>query len=192
MKIGILTFHSAHNYGAVLQAYGMQKEIERLGHSATFINYYNRVLEDRNRYRRAVRTPKEFLASLAYKLLASKLKKRYERFDSFQREHLSLTKRYTTPEELEAEVEWDFDGVLCGSDQVWNYQQGLSPIYFFRFLDEAVPAIAYAPSFGKAFDAASAPTELGPWINRFQYLSGRDFWCRAHQSAHWAGCAAGA
>ena len=30
MKVGILTFHDAHNYGAVLQAYALKKYIGKL------------------------------------------------------------------------------------------------------------------------------------------------------------------
>jgi hypothetical protein len=38
MKIGILTFHCAHNYGAVLQAYATQEYLKSLGHEAFIIN----------------------------------------------------------------------------------------------------------------------------------------------------------
>jgi hypothetical protein len=36
-KIGVLTFHCAHNYGAVLQAYALQKFLEKMGHEAFLI-----------------------------------------------------------------------------------------------------------------------------------------------------------
>ena len=39
MKVGILTFHFAYNYGAVLQAWGLQQAIESLGHEVCFLNY---------------------------------------------------------------------------------------------------------------------------------------------------------
>ena len=31
MRVGILTFHRAHNYGAVLQCYALQKVLKNLG-----------------------------------------------------------------------------------------------------------------------------------------------------------------
>ena len=40
MKIGILTFHWAHNYGAVLQAYALQEVLKNRGHDVEFVNYY--------------------------------------------------------------------------------------------------------------------------------------------------------
>ena len=39
MKIGILTFHSAHNYGAVIQCYGLQQYLTSLGHQVFVIDY---------------------------------------------------------------------------------------------------------------------------------------------------------
>ena len=39
MRIGILTFHYAHNYGAVLQAYALLTKIKAIGHEVEFINY---------------------------------------------------------------------------------------------------------------------------------------------------------
>lgn len=39
MKIGVLTFHNAHNYGAVLQAYALRTKLRAEGHNADIINY---------------------------------------------------------------------------------------------------------------------------------------------------------
>ena len=39
MKIGILTFHRAHNYGAVLQCYALQEVLGGLGHDVQVIDY---------------------------------------------------------------------------------------------------------------------------------------------------------
>ena len=41
MKIGILTFHRAHNYGAVLQAYALQEVLKNCGHDVEIIDYKN-------------------------------------------------------------------------------------------------------------------------------------------------------
>ena len=40
-RIGILTFHNTVNYGAVLQAYALQKTIENLGYEVSIIDYRN-------------------------------------------------------------------------------------------------------------------------------------------------------
>ena len=38
-KIGTLTFHIAHKYGAMLQAYALPKAVEALGHHCEIIHY---------------------------------------------------------------------------------------------------------------------------------------------------------
>lgn len=39
MKIGILTFHCAHNFGAVLQCYALYNILNSMGHNTYIINY---------------------------------------------------------------------------------------------------------------------------------------------------------
>ena len=41
MKVGIFTFPNSVSYGATLQMYALSRAIERLGHEAEVINYYN-------------------------------------------------------------------------------------------------------------------------------------------------------
>ena len=39
MKIGIITFHAAHNFGLMLQAYALQTFLSSKGHEVEIINY---------------------------------------------------------------------------------------------------------------------------------------------------------
>ena len=45
MKIGIITFHRADNYGAVLQCYALQEVIRQWGHEVEVIDYRNSHIE---------------------------------------------------------------------------------------------------------------------------------------------------
>ena len=38
-KVGIITFHGAKNYGAVLQAYALQRSVEELGNECDIVDY---------------------------------------------------------------------------------------------------------------------------------------------------------
>ena len=38
MKIGTLTFHASHNYGSVLQAYALAKQLDVMGNDVSVIN----------------------------------------------------------------------------------------------------------------------------------------------------------
>ena len=40
MKIGIITFHGADNYGSVLQAYALTEYLNDKGYDAEIIDYY--------------------------------------------------------------------------------------------------------------------------------------------------------
>ena len=51
-KIGIITFHRAINYGALLQTYALQKVIKRMGHDCIIIDYRNVLLEERHQKKR--------------------------------------------------------------------------------------------------------------------------------------------
>ena len=39
MKIGILTFHKARNYGAILQTYALQKKLRQFNSDTEIIDY---------------------------------------------------------------------------------------------------------------------------------------------------------
>ena len=39
MKVGVITFQQSNNYGAILQSYALQKQIDKLGHEAELIDY---------------------------------------------------------------------------------------------------------------------------------------------------------
>ncbi len=41
-KVGILTFHAAHNYGSMLQAFALKDIISTLGYKCEIINYRNK------------------------------------------------------------------------------------------------------------------------------------------------------
>ena len=45
MKVGIITFHRAWNYGAVLQCYALQQAIKNLGHDVKVIDYRQSAIE---------------------------------------------------------------------------------------------------------------------------------------------------
>lgn len=98
MKVGILTFHDAHNYGAVLQAYALKKYIQKLGYEVKIINYHHETIPDGY--------PKE------------DNEKRWEKFNKFIKTLIDNEEKvYTKEEDLE---QLDIDFWICGSDQIWN------------------------------------------------------------------------
>lgn len=122
MKIGILTFHRAHNYGAVLQCYAMQEILKRRGHDVYVIDYRQPWIEDFYRFlsfrilRRKASSFQElleYMKSSLKKFVVSPLRRSY--FEDFGKSFL-----HATPPCGASDIPQDFDCYLIGSDQLWS------------------------------------------------------------------------
>ena len=148
MKIGILTFHCAHNYGAVLQAYGLQEYLRSQGHETYIIDYRPGYLT-RNYKAFNIRfwmasTPREIVYKLRYEPFLWKHRiLRSKAFDRFIRNRFDLHPyvRHTNFS--------DFDAIFLGSDQIWNKTitgQRYDEVFFGG--NATCRVIAYAASMG--------------------------------------------
>ena len=112
-RVGILTFHFARNYGAVLQCYALQQTLWALGFEAGVIDYRPRSIAkgykmvDIKRF--WGRTPSKFLRKTRRELqVLGSRRARFGAMEDFVQKRLCL---------VSAE---DCDTVIVGSDQVWN------------------------------------------------------------------------
>lgn len=117
MKVGIITFNRAHNYGAVLQCYALQTTIKKLGHDVEVINYKQPFTEhvysafSLKRLFSLRRHPKSFVKYLITIPQRLKLKSIYARF----------RKKYLNESiESDSTFEKDYDIYVVGSDQLWT------------------------------------------------------------------------
>ncbi len=173
MKIGILTFHWATNYGAVLQAYALQEFLISLGHEVDIINYkhhhYNYNLWTFIRYR-------HFLKPLTY--LQMRLKE--AAINRFRKERLSLTIRIDKWNEI-SYIAQKYDMIISGSDQVLNPSYLLNgdgigvitPAYFLGFNYQGT-RVAYAVSFGCTEYPEKASAIAKKFIGGFQKIGVRE------------------
>ncbi len=167
MKAGILTFHSADSYGAVLQARALVEVLRSLGHDASVIDYAPAYLTKPYRlwrndwWKHPVGTAKNLANSFA-------VARRRRGFQAF-REGMHLTP--FPPEGL--------DAVIIGSDQVWNrHLNGGEPLWFAQDpVFDHTRNIAYAASTG------SVPLPEGVDFGRFHRLSVREPRLRAELAA---------
>lgn len=154
MNVGILTFHRAENFGAVLQAFALQTFLENEGCKVSIIDYRNHKIDAMYDIfnPRILFTRKNVFASLHLYLSRFKnirdrkiCKKKYE---DFRRNFFHLTDKFQT---LKKSTDF-FDYVIVGSDQVWNLHLtgGLDRNYFLDFAkDTKTKKIAYAASAEK-------------------------------------------
>ena len=149
MKIGIITFHGADNYGSVLQAYALTEYLNDKGYDAEIIDYY---FEHDYRQYKPFRTylysrqPKAFLSDVfSYSVHC----KRIKNFQNFRKEFLKLSSVRIGASDGWQEIASYYDCFICGSDQIWNLNctNGVCGPYFLDFVS-GKRKIAYAPSMG--------------------------------------------
>lgn len=180
--IGIMTFHAAHNYGSVLQAYATQRLLEKLGYQNEIINY--RLMNQRSYYNHLYSMQfgsKEFLRRL---MRLPEHKKRCERsakFETFIQERFKLSaQEYHKYGEL-CQANLDYDVLLSGSDQVWNRHctaefktEPPESIlgYYLAFGREDAIRIAFSSSFGGMQEAEIA--EYAEYLSQYRNISVRE------------------
>lgn len=172
MKVGILTFHCAYNFGAVLQCYALSEYLKKQGHSVSIINYCPNYLETQSphmTFRTFVnRHPRH---SLTNYIRYSSYYWAYKRFiaRSFQ-----LTERVETLDQYRSVVS-NFDVVIIGSDQVWNTKyNGDDPIWYGEGIGQNQLLVAYAVSAGDPHFTSDELVSLQAALARFSSISVRE------------------
>lgn len=146
MKVGIVTFHHAVNYGAVLQTYALQQYLSNLGIDSDVIDYRCPYIEYFYKPIKAnpIKNGKMFIREILY---YSCNKKKRTKFNTFLKHYIKLSKVVKTQQELE-QINSEYDFFIAGSDQVWNLKwSGLDKTYFLDFADTN-KKYSYAASFG--------------------------------------------
>ena len=181
-KVAAITFHRAHNYGSVLQAYALKQVVESLYRENeeavdySVIDYYSQVQEDLYRVYRPMNSAKALVKNAVAFPHGKQLKTKHRKFMEFVAENLNLTKRYWTPMELQADPP-QADIYISGSDQIWNVRaQDFSPAYYFSFLPDEEKRVSYAASLGplpidwEKYDAAGCKE----WLEKYAAVSVRE------------------
>lgn len=125
-RIRIISYHNAHNFGAILQAFGLQETLKKIGYTnVLFMNYEPTYL--RNRYNplsKKNRTPKKggilkkskWFIGYIYFCFSSYRRNYY--FNKSIKRLLNQTKIKFN--EFTPYVDEEIDILICGSDQIWN------------------------------------------------------------------------
>ncbi len=173
MKIGILTFHWATNYGAVLQCYALQCYLESRGHNVKVINYkpglYDETFYKFLRYRKFLHL-KEFICK----------QKKEKSLERFRCEHLKMTERIYACSAISS-IASRFDIIISGSDQVVNPYflmsgegyHSVTPTYFLGFPFNGI-RIGYALSFGCVKYPDEALKVASQYIDSFNSIGVRE------------------
>ena len=148
MKVGILTFHRALNYGAVLQAYALKTVIAEKGHNAEVVDYRNEVIESLYDYPGFFKH-KGLKNKIKYLVYSRKERLQRARFEEFRKNYLGLVDSRIYTKDNISEANKNYDTFLVGSDQVWNPDaHDFDDNFFLSFASEKRKRHSYAASFG--------------------------------------------
>jgi hypothetical protein len=182
LRVGIMTFHWAYNYGANLQAYALFQFLREALHiEVQLIDFITDRQKKVNKILPAIRwsiqMPKIFIRILLTLLYFKPLFRRKSRFEHFAQKFFSFTRHYSEFEDLRANPP-EFDAVITGSDQVFNCRilsdQELSAYCLAAFSSKKTQKIAFAPSFGNDLVNSDEFSKMAKDLMDFSSLSARE------------------
>lgn len=173
MRVGILTFHRAVNYGAVLQAWALQTFLQSRGYDASIIDYRCKPIENNYKLFSRQKLYKSSLLALIKYVLSHLyhycgIMNRNKKFVFFIETRFNLKAVNCTN---------DLDAVITGSDQVWNpYLTGGLDNYYFLNMPEFADKrkIAYAVSGEKNYFSDNYVKQITPIIEKIHNISVRE------------------
>ncbi len=171
-KTGILTFHRALSYGAMLQSYALQNFLFELGIDNEIIDYKCDYMIDH--YQKTFRkNNSSFLKGLAWNLLtAGGIRKERRTRDEFVNNRLVLSKPYTADNIACAADE--YSAFITGSDQVWSPTcVGFDPVYFLTFA-KPEQKYSYAASIATKEIPENIKSEFAKRISGYEGYSVRE------------------
>lgn len=149
MKIGIVTYHRSHNYGALLQAIALRKVLEDMGHQVTYIDYWPNYQQHRYvlfSWKWMVKTQRGILGKIRYvRNCIRNCKYRRRRIKVFN----AFISDYIQP--YLSSCSDSYDIIIHGSDQIWRKQPEINrydPFYFGKYDINTIKRITYAASMG--------------------------------------------
>lgn len=177
-KIGIITFHSAHNYGAMLQVYALQETLLQFGHQVEIVDYRDKKIMSGYKFfkldhKNVYTLVKSFIASFVF-LIPNYI--RSKRFNNFLKEHLNTTrKKYKSEEDLKNNPPEE-NIYIVGSDQVWNtaLTGSLKDVYTLNFGRDNIKRISYAASIGKSQIPDELKNEYKEKLSNIDVISVRE------------------
>lgn len=168
MKTATLTFHYVENYGALAQAYALQKKLIDLGYENDIINYRSKNLTNPV----SIKALKHkgitrYLLGIIYWVV--RLFRR-PKFNSF-RNQMNITRKLSKSQLKDLQ----YDAFIVGSDQVWNHDiTRMDNAYFLDFVKDKEKRKSYAASFGFNEFPKELENEYRKYLRSFSTVNVRE------------------
>lgn len=178
MKVGILTFHRALNYGAVLQCYALQKVLESRGCDAEIIDYRQAWIEEFYKFfspgifmsQKTLSEKSGYIRNRLKKFLFAPRKRRH--FKDFRDAYLKMSAACGSKD-----IPQDYGLYIIGSDQLWSLHcLGGQADDVFRAMF-ARPQGSHVAAYAVSADMKSLQAqrgEIASWAGNFDLLSMRE------------------
>ena len=146
MKIGVITYHRAINYGAILQTYALQVALNKIGIESEVIDYRCKNIEEKYWKTFKKQSIKAMIKGI---MLKKRNDEKRKKFYKFTKENIKISNlKYLTHSEL-TKSNNEYDYFITGSDQVWHYYlTNMDEAYFLNFVKDSNKKCSYAASFG--------------------------------------------
>lgn len=171
MKVAVLTFQFAHNYGALLQAYALKSYLQEQVDEVDIIPFYPEWAQKEyeiSPFAGGISLKKRVKRVLQY----VKRKKQNDLFEQFKQEELELKETFSSENTLEEQLN-SYDTVVYGSDQIWNDKiTGPTDAYFGK--NSTTHRIAYAASIGTGKLTDVQKKNLQNQLKKFKSVSVRE------------------
>lgn len=171
-KVGIVTFHTALNYGAVLQTYALQAFLKKMNIENEIINYDCPFIK--KCYSPFFIANKNLINSIVRGILFNKkISKKRKNFDLFLKKNIDLSKRYTAIDEMKKDAN-NYKYFISGSDQVWSpISANFDEFYFLPFAEDN-QKFSYAASIGSGKLSEEEQSVMKRRLKGFDCISVRE------------------
>lgn len=185
MRIGIITFHRAINYGAFLQCFSLKNYLQKCGHEVEVVDYWPKAHADTYKIITIKRISNLIMHPLSlckYLLGCSfsfyRTHKRIQKYRSLLSKYFNLSKdvKYKT---LSDAHDLSIDVAVYGSDQIWwkstiRDYEGFDPFYWGNSIPKNIKRISYAASMGILNVNTEDKRFIIDHLKQFDYISVRE------------------
>ena len=173
IRVALLSYQHAYNYGAVFQVAALQQVIRSLGFDCDIIDYRSAGIESQYTLRQLCHLNtfiQDLRANLVLAPFINNKKKNFEHWFSQN----NMTQTFTSKEGLNV-LNDSYDKFIVGSDQVWNLKcNRFDDSYLLDFVADNKKKISYAASFGRYDIPLDWDDHFSRFLPQFSSISVRE------------------
>lgn len=181
MKIGIITYHAAHNFGSMLQAYALKTYLTNEGYEVEILNFRSSKQKAMYAHPLSLKgmTKRKLFYSIIHPYLLFQNIYKWKLFEVFLNNYLSSSEELNDWNEVYKYIQTQkIDVVITGSDQIWNQTcVDYDNTYMLPSTLKCVRKISYAASLGGKIERINTldyNRTFAKYLRDFQRISVRE------------------